>query len=254
MISIQYGLFSVHGRLKNLVVMVGDEGLGNLNNRECGSYPGIVPQAGNVTITCLSSAVGRFVSVMPSVPVEFTLCELEVAATAEECQGDIPHHSICVSFSLQINIHTYIHMYIQTYMHTYIHTHRHAFCIHPYKHVMHACIHTYILHIYIHTDGSRKKNLDKIPPFQYPPGQYPPRTNTPVPISPRTKSPRSNIPPDNIPPGQIPPGQNPPVPISPTCLDVAENCITDERKKKIKMSELMYATNDSIGEPTSAKT
>ena len=69
--------------------MVGDEGLGNSNNRECGSYPGIVPQAGNVTITCLSLAVGRFVSVMPSVPVEFTLCELEVAATAEECQGDI---------------------------------------------------------------------------------------------------------------------------------------------------------------------
>ena len=152
MISVQYGLFSVHGRLKNLVVMVGDEGLGNSNNRECGSYPGIVPQAGNVTITCLSSAVGRFVSVMPGVPVEFTLCEVEVTATAEECQGDIPHYYICVSFSLQINIHTYIHtVYVHTNIHAYIHTYTQTCILHTSIQTCNACMYSYIHTTYIHT-------------------------------------------------------------------------------------------------------
>ena len=105
---------SVHGRLKDVLVRVGDIGQGNPKDSKCGFYPGVVPQAGNVTIQCSPPAVGRFVSLTPSVPVEFTLCEVEVAATAASCQGDI-HLSIyilTVFLPTYLQSHTYIHSYI----------------------------------------------------------------------------------------------------------------------------------------------
>ena len=113
--------------------MVGDEGQGNPNNKECGSYPGTVPDAGNATIHCPASAVGRYVSIKLTVHDVLTLCEVEVAATAGDCQGDIPYHSLYLYFFLRTYIntdtiptqaYTYIHTYIHTHMHTYIHTYR----------------------------------------------------------------------------------------------------------------------------------
>ena len=153
--------------------MVGDEGQGNSNNKECGSYPGTVPDAGNATITCSASAVGRYVSIKRTVHDVLTLCEVEVAATAGDCQGDIPHHSLYLYFFLRtyintdtntytsIYIHTYlvythihtcIHTYIQTY--TLIHTYRHTYIhIHILKHI-YTYIYTYI-HIYMHRETKR---------------------------------------------------------------------------------------------------
>ena len=166
-------LFSGHTRLTNLVVMVGDEGQGNPNNKECGSYPGTIPDAGNATITCSASAVGRYVSIKLTVHDVLTLCEVEVEATAGDCQGDIPH-SFYLYFFLRtyinteantytsIYIHTYIDTYIHTCKHTYIHTDRQTYIhthtyIHTGRHTyidIHILTYTYIytyIHTYIHT-------------------------------------------------------------------------------------------------------